>query len=188
MQGGSNEPDGSINACLYSLLAQGEWPRWSCALLRYFFRFPRSPLAMRRPRSPSSIELRSPPTAWSGSRPTHSALRATPPTAIRPKRVHTTPQFRAAQRRGGDASRPAEEVVPASYSSRDPNGLQLRPYSQPTGIFSGDSPNQQSAPQTISAATKSRKQPTGPPQINPPQLQPLPTAQGTDSRVPLVRS
>jgi tetratricopeptide (TPR) repeat protein len=36
---------------------------------------------------------------------------------------------------GDDISRPAEEVVPASYSSRDQNGLQLRPYSQPTGIF-----------------------------------------------------
>ena len=31
-------------------------------------------------------------------------------------------------------------------TARDPNGLQLRPYSEPTGIFSGDSPNQQSRP------------------------------------------
>jgi tetratricopeptide (TPR) repeat protein len=37
-----------------------------------------------------------------------------------------------------ETSQPAEEVVPASYNSpRDPNGLQLRPYTAPTGIFSG---------------------------------------------------
>jgi tetratricopeptide (TPR) repeat protein len=45
-----------------------------------------------------------------------------------------------------ETSQPAEEVVPASYDSpRDPNGLQLRPYSQPTGIFSGLSSDPRSA-------------------------------------------
>jgi tetratricopeptide (TPR) repeat protein len=47
---------------------------------------------------------------------------------------------------GAYASQPDEEVVPASYDSRDPNGLQLRPYTPPTGIFSGDSPTPQSRP------------------------------------------
>jgi tetratricopeptide (TPR) repeat protein len=39
------------------------------------------------------------------------------------------------------ASRPDEEVIPASYNSRDPNGLQLRPYAPPTGLFSGSDPD-----------------------------------------------
>ncbi|HEY4233609.1 MAG TPA: hypothetical protein VGM76_09285 [Lacipirellulaceae bacterium] len=34
-------------------------------------------------------------------------------------------------------SRPADEVVPASYNERASGGLQLRPYSPPTGIFGG---------------------------------------------------
>ena len=76
---------------------------------------------------------------------------------------------------GAYASQPDEEVVPASYSSRDPNGLQLRPYSEPTGIFSGDSPNQQSRPNNI-RRSRSRKQPTSLPHRSPPQLNPLPTA------------
>jgi tetratricopeptide (TPR) repeat protein len=41
---------------------------------------------------------------------------------------------------GADAElRPADEVVPASYNQRDPSGLQLRPYTPPTGIFGSSS-------------------------------------------------
>ena len=57
---------------------------------------------------------------------------------------------------GAYASQPDEEVVPASYSERDPNGLQLRPYSEPTGIFSGDSPKQQSRPYQYPPQQKSK--------------------------------
>jgi tetratricopeptide (TPR) repeat protein len=45
---------------------------------------------------------------------------------------------------------PADEVMPTSYNGRDQNGLQLRPYTPPTGIFSG--PNDD--PAAIAAAKK----------------------------------
>jgi tetratricopeptide (TPR) repeat protein len=78
-------------------------------------------------------------SGWSGS----SANPLRPPSDAAPSQYRPN-ALRNSVQPGDDAvivdetSQPAEEVVPASYNSpRDPNGLQLRPYTAPTGIFSG---------------------------------------------------
>ena len=187
MQGGSNEPDGSINACLrFSPGQRRVASRWcvAAAIVQ-----PLAALAAGdgRPRSASSIATRWRPTAGADRMPIHYALPATHAIAIRSG--EHTPQLGTAERRQGWRRRTRSRT---KKSCRPLTAHAIRTVcncgptrSRPASSASGPA----TAPQTISTATKAedseqanlRSAAQFAAQAGPQSARPAPTYQGYQS-------